>query len=43
MNQFQAAIMAYIAHNFIDSQIISGLESKFKSIDVNGDGRISWN
>lgn len=25
MNQFQTAIMAYIAHNFIDSQVISQL------------------
>ena len=42
MNHFQTAIMAYITHNFVNSQILSNLEERFKSIDVNGDGKISW-
>ena len=41
MNHFQSAIMAYITHNFVDSEIISDLEEKFKTMDENGDGRIS--
>lgn len=42
MNQFQSAIMVYISHNFLQNELLTELEQKFKAIDVNGDGKISW-
>lgn len=34
--------MVYISHNFIQNELLSDLESKFRMIDINGDGKISW-
>jgi Ca2+-binding EF-hand superfamily protein len=42
MNQFQSAIMVFISHNFMESELVRELETKFKGIDLNGDGQISW-
>lgn len=42
MNQFQNAIMVYISHNLMQNQLMRELQAKFKSIDRNGDGLISW-
>lgn len=42
MNQFQSAIMVFISHNFMQNEILRELEGKFKGMDLNGDGQISW-
>lgn len=42
MNQFQSAIMVFISHNFMENELVRELEAKFKGIDLNGDGQISW-
>ncbi len=42
MNQFQSAIMVFISHNFMQNEIITQLQAKFKEMDKNGDGRISY-
>jgi len=34
--------MVFISHNFMQNQIIAELQAKFKEIDINGDGRISF-
>ena len=42
MNQFQSAIMVYISHNFVHNELLKDLGGKFKLLDNNGDGKISW-
>ena len=42
MNQFQSAVMVFISHNFMQNEIITDLQGKFKEMDRNGDGRISY-
>jgi hypothetical protein len=42
VNKFQSAVISFISYNLVEARSLSKLQDKFKQIDVNNDGKISW-
>lgn len=41
-NKFQSAVISFISYNLVEAQSLNKLQTKFKQIDINNDGKISW-
>lgn len=42
VNKFQSAVISFISYNLVEARSLSKLQSVFKKIDSNNDGKISW-
>jgi Ca2+-binding EF-hand superfamily protein len=42
VNKFQSAVISFISYNLVEARSLTKLQDKFKQIDVNSDGKISW-
>ena len=43
VNKFQSSVISFISYNLVEARSLNKLQEKFKKIDVNNDGKISWN
>ena len=42
VNKFQSAVISFISYNLVEARSLGKLQEKFKQIDINNDGKISW-
>jgi Ca2+-binding EF-hand superfamily protein len=42
VNKFQSVVILFISYNLVEAKSLVKLQDKFKLIDENNDGKISW-